>query len=213
MWFVYRMPGRFAGWVFSTPLSDYLESLAPKLTGDPDWDEELERKSIKAIRTTERDLEVAQVTARQVSWDGTLVGQPHVIGVPAFDGLRYGFIWKQASLGMTFLASPVDLEHLHNDIDWDARTDSEALDRAKNALQGKEKKPARVTPWITSKNGNQTRMDGTYRVTTFKNKRGGYGVIVSDVNDKKVFGKDSPTEQEAMDYADENIETLKEACK
>jgi hypothetical protein len=205
VWYVYRLPGQFTGWALATPIKVYYQRIMDRPMQ--------EAKNTRLVKRIGLDLVTATWTAKQVGWNGEVLGEVHVITIPKFDGLTHGFAWKQPHLGTTFLASPMDMLYLHDDVDWDAFTDSEALTRAKNSLTGVEPATVRRTSWVTSKNGNQTMTHGLHRFTVFKNRRRVFGVVVSDAHDKKCFGKDCPTEQEAMNYADENVETLKKACK
>jgi hypothetical protein len=212
MWFVYRLPGVFKGWALSTPMHTFREQLA--MGGD-----EITSPASRKIKTLMLDWTTVQTTAKQVGWDGGIVGQAHILTIPRFDRMDYGFLWKQPTLGTTFIGSPVDLVHLHEDIDWDARTDSEALSRAKGALQGQDVRAekraamfARSSPWVMSRNGNPTRVIQGHQCTVFTGKRGGFAGIVFD-GTEKVFTKDCQTIQEVKDYIDDNIEDLIEAVK
>lgn len=195
-WHLYRAPGKFTGWKVSTPFSEHSASVKP---GD--------------MTDLTADLLTAQATSKQIDWDGTQVGEVHVFHVPTAFGLTHGFIWKQERLGLTFIASPVPLDYMHNDIDWDARTDSEALTRVKKAMSGidpteKEQAPMfqhNSTKWQTSKKGNQWRKINGFVCTTFPKQGRGYGAVISEPDtSKKMFTRTLPSEQEVMDYVDAN---------
>lgn len=200
MWYVYRAPGKFTGWKFTTPFEEHAMNV--------------EMKVATQMRV---DLIEAHKTCKQIGYDGIQVGDTHVIWMPTAFGLVYGFIWKQEKMGTAFIASQVPLEYMHDDIDWDARTDSEAINRVKKAVSGidptaKEEAPMFKhisSPWQTSKKNNQWRKINGFLCSTFSKAGRGFGGIISNPDDgKKCFTKSMPTEQEVMDYIDENWPTL-----
>ena len=156
---------------------------------------------------------------QQINWDGTVIGEPYVFLTPTAFGLCPGFLLKQETLGLTFIASQVPLEYMHEDIDWDARTDSEAMSRIKKAVAGIDPSKKAVAPmfahtsppWQRSKAGNMWRTINGFRCTVFTKNKGGrveYSGIISDDDDKKVWTKTYNTEKEAQDYIDANWSTL-----
>lgn len=58
---------------------------------------------------------IAKEMAGEIGWDGDFSNEPVVFWVPCGDRFRYGFAFKQAKNGRTFVISPVAMPWLNND--------------------------------------------------------------------------------------------------
>ncbi len=60
--------------------------------------------------------EQAQKVAKMGLWEGDFVGEPRVFWLPSFSKSQYlfGFVFKQANNGTTFVLSPYKLPELEN---------------------------------------------------------------------------------------------------
>lgn len=211
MWYVYRMPGRFVGWDLTHTVEQFLTAMHDDMDGEVS-------NSVIVHRGKEflADLAVAQSTAKRVGWDGTVIGAVRVFTVAQFQGITYGFVWKQNHLGTTFVASPETLAYMHDDLDTDAYTDSEELERAKEALTGEkhtpEKPPSmfKTQPWRVSARGNSFRYVGSkHMATVFPSNKGGFSAIVSERDGlKKTFTRNFDTKEDCMDFVNDNIDDI-----
>jgi hypothetical protein len=201
MWYVYRAPGKFTGWLITMPMSTFCEAIGQ---GGP--------KARQAVRDAREGLADAQRVASQIGWDGTVVGEPHVITVPTAFGMQTGFIWKHNRLGQVFIASPVELPYMDEDVDWDARTDSEAMNRVKKFVAGIDPStkvsplPNRLntTNWGRSAKGNAWRKIQGFVCTVFYARDNMYNGIMSGPNGEKTFTKKFDTEDDVVRYIDNN---------
>jgi hypothetical protein len=213
MWHVYRLPGEFQNWELAIPLEEMKTEIAGagiRMTDGFDAPARV-RQFVKAWVDVQR-------AARNINWDGTFAMQPQAFPLLAFWGLCYGFVWKQKKFGITFVAAPFKLTYLDEHVDDDAQTDTEVVFRAKQAMSGIEPTAMRPAlarslasnPWGTSRNGNQYRTILGVVCTVFADMRqGGFkAVLSSDRTGRKIFTKSSPTEQEAMEYVDENFDDI-----
>jgi len=226
MWYVYRMPGRFDGWDLARPMSEYL--LPKPIDPDDEVDDEVMGSGsfpvdTSKVRQVVTDWAVVQAAAKRIKWDGSLLfNEPFIMPVATFTGLTHGFLFRQKSMGLTFVATPLPLEYLHEDIDYDARTDSDEMNRAVKAMKGQDptaRSPSqfngRPTVWTISQNGNPTRVFwGGPRATVFASKRGpGYSAIVVCDQGRKMFTKTLHTEADVMHYVDAHIDDLVKECR
>lgn len=93
-------------WDLWTPLGDAIEGARREGVLDPFM-------SVRA-QELERTFETAKrIAGEKLDWEGEIREGPYITAIPACgENFAFALAWKQNSLGVTFIASGVELTHL-----------------------------------------------------------------------------------------------------
>ena len=158
----------------------------------------------------DRDIDTTKLMARALGWDDTMVDPIRCFIMPGPTNFMVGYLLTQATSNQRYVISPMPLAYLIDQIDWDAHTSIEEVQKMRAALTGQaaiERPPIRAGDWSVSRKGNMfTQINGA-NVTIFPLKGGtGYKGIISTPNtDRKIFTQVFQTEHEAAQHIIKNF--------
>lgn len=100
------------GWEHLINVNDFLKQCVDKNFSVDDEDIEFFQENI--ITATNR-FKQAKILAKNLGWEGDFRCGPSLFFIPDPDRnyMNYGFVFKQYNNGMTFVISPIQLEHLY----------------------------------------------------------------------------------------------------
>ena len=119
--------------------------------------------------------ELCRLARKQLGWDGT-IAERYIIPLMFPGERKYAVCFQAATTGAYYVGSPYELPYLHDHLDYDARTDSEEVERAVRAVkefagetfvQVDAKPEFNIKTWWRSTKGNlTTRIRNTAVVVT-----------------------------------------------
>lgn len=145
-----------------------------------------------------------------IGWDGHDVrGEARIFTVPGLAGFSLGFVIETSDY-VTYLASPFPMPHIAEHVAWNATTDSEETQRARDAISDAKVVPFRKPPvWARSSKNNLTTEYENCRITIFKDHDNGYKAVLSFGEKLRTFTPPQRTEVAAVAYVIKHYDTLK----
>ena len=152
----------------------------------------------------DNDLKIARNMARALGWDTSLAHPEQCFCVPGPDSMLYGFVITQATSGQRYVVSPVELDFLKDEVDWNAHISEREVRETRGQLSGTvvDRPPLRIGEWKRSARNNMWTTINGANVTVFpKNDGSGYSaVIMNPVGSLKVYSQAFQTELECASY-------------